>query len=140
MRDFYRLAQAALLVLTDIPPPRKLDDALIDACKTYGDAVRTCLNHRIARKNEAEIAGLLGFKGAHLSKVKYDKGYLSSEQETILQRACSNTAIKQWAEKCERDLEKWLNKPEGDVPEHVRAILAQMVQDEIKSMGYVRAA
>lgn len=140
MKDFYHLVQLALPVLTDIPRPRKLDDALIEACKSYGDAVRVCLDHRIARKNEAEIAGCLGFKGAHLSKVKYGKGYLSSEQEAILQRACSNTAIKQWAQKCERDLEKWLTKPEGDVPEHLKAMLSQMVQEEIKSLGYVRAA
>lgn len=140
MKDFYSLAQMALPVLTDIPRPRRLEDALIDACKSYGDAICLCLESRIARKNEGEIASYLGFKGAHLAKVKYGKGYLSSEQETILQRVCSNTAIKQWAEKCERDLEKWMTRPEGEIPEHVKAMLSQMVQDEIKNMGYVRAA
>jgi hypothetical protein len=140
MKDFYSLAQMALPVLTDIPRPRKLDEALIESCKSYGDAIRLCLEHRISRKNEGEIASYLGFKGAHLAKVKYGKGYLSSEQESILQRVCSNTAIKQWAEKCDRDLEKWLTRPEGEVPDHVKALLSQMVQEQIQSMGYVRVA
>lgn len=140
MKDFYSLVQMSLPVLTEIPRPRKLDDALVEGCKNYGDAVCLCLNQRIARKNEGEIAGYLGFKGAHLAKVKYGKGYLSSEQETILQRACSNTAIKQWAEKCERDLEKWLAHPDGEVPEHLRAMLERMVKEEIVNMGYARTA
>lgn len=140
MKDFYSLVQMSLPVLTEIPRPRKLDDALVERCKSYGDAVRLCIEHRIARKNEGEIASYLGFKGAHLAKVKYGKGYLSGEQESILQRACSNTAIRQWAEKCDRDLENWLAKPEGEVPEHLKAMLERMVQEQITSMGYTRAA
>ena len=59
MKSFYSLAQKVLPVLTEIPPPRPLDDALIDACQNYGDAVRLCLEYRISRKNEGEIAGYL---------------------------------------------------------------------------------
>jgi hypothetical protein len=127
--SFYRRVQAALPVLTTIPDPRRLDDALIESCKDYRDAVTLCLDSRIRKMQEGEIAAYLGLKRAQLAKVKMGLAKLSTEQETILQRLCSNTALRQYADKCERDIDNLIDKPgiSPDVEEMVNRLVAQKV-------------
>lgn len=140
MNSFYDMVQAALPVLTTIPGPRQLDGALIESCKDYTDAVRLCLDKRIRKMQEGEIAAYLGFKRAQLAKVKMNLAKLSSEQEVLLQHLCSNWAIKQFRELEEERLAKWLEKPDGDMTPEMQAIVARAVRAEIASLGYVKVA
>ncbi|QTO46357.1 hypothetical protein [Burkholderia latens] len=138
MKDFNHLAQAALPVLMQIPAPRQIEQILIEGCKTYADAVCLCLDKRIRRLNEGEIAEYLGFKGPHLAKVKGGKGYLTSDQEAILQRLCSNTAIEQYAEKRRNDLDRMLKAP--DVDPDVAALVERLVAQKLAEAQRARTA
>jgi hypothetical protein len=140
MKSFYELVQTALPVLTTIPPSRKLDDALIESCADYSDAVRLCLDNRIRKLQEGEIANYLGFKRAQLAKVKMGLAKLTSDQEELLQHLCSNVAIDQFRAMRKSQLKAWLATPEKDIPEEMKAVVAQMVREQIASMGYVRVA
>jgi hypothetical protein len=140
IKSFYRLVQEAIPILTTIPEPRHIDGALIESCKDYSDAVRLCLDNRIRKLQEGEIAVHLGFRRAQLAKVKMGLAKLSSEQEALLERLCSNRAITQFRDMQEKQLDKWLAKPEVEIPEEMKAVVAQLVRDQIASMGYVRAA
>jgi hypothetical protein len=108
MKNLNDLAQQVLPMLTEIPKPKMLPAAEVEACKNYGDAVNLCLQHRIRHINESEIARYLGFKPPHFVKVKRGMGYLTSDQEVILQRLCSNTAIEQYADLRKRELAEML--------------------------------
>lgn len=137
----YRLVQDALPVLTTIPKPRDLDNALIASCKDYSDAVCLCLDKRIRKLQEGEIAAYLGFKNrAQLAKVKMGLAKLSLEQEELLQNICSNAAIDQFRAMRKSQIRGWLTKPEVEIPEEMKAVMAQMVREQIASMGYARAA
>lgn len=138
MKDFNRLAQTALPVLMQIPAPRQVDPALVEGCHTYADAVCLCLDKRIRRLREGEIAEYLGFKGPHLAKVKIGKGYLTSDQEAILQRLCSNTAIEQYAEKRRADLDRMLKVP--DVDPDVAALVERLVAQKLAEAQQSRVA
>lgn len=138
MKDFNHLAQTALPVLMQIPAPRQIEQILIEDCKTYADAVCLCLEKRIRRLNEGEIAGYLGFKGPHLAKVKLGKGYLTSDQEAILQRLCSNTAIEQYAEKRRNDLDLMLRAP--DVDPATAALVERLVAQKLAEAQRARMA
>ena len=138
MKDFNRLAQSALPVLMQIPEPRQIDPALVEACQTYADAVCLCLDKRIRRLREGEIAEYLGFKGPHLAKVKGGRGYLTSDQEAILQRLCSNTAIEQYAAKRRADLDRMLKVP--DVDPDVAALVERLVAQKMAEAQQSRVA
>ncbi|MDW9242908.1 hypothetical protein [Burkholderia cepacia] len=138
MKDFNRLAQMALPVLLEIPAPRAIEPALIESCETYSDAVCLCLERRIRRLREGEIAEYLGFKGPHLAKVKGGKGYLTSDQEAILQRLCSNTAIEQYAEKRRADLDRMLQRP--DLAPDVEALVERLVAQKLAEAQLARVA
>lgn len=98
MKNINDLLQYSLPLISEIPKPRYLDDALVTDCQDYGAAVRLCIGERIRRMSEAEIAECLGFKPPHLSKVKQGRGYLTADQEVILQYLCSNWSIRQYQE------------------------------------------
>lgn len=138
MNSFYDRVQAALPVLTTIPDPRKLDEALIESCKDYTDAVRLCLDKRIRKMQEGEIAAYLGLKRAQLAKVKMNLAKLSSEQEVMLQHLCSNWAIRQFRDMEEAKFAKWLEKP--DLPVGMEEIIARKVAEQLAAMGHTRAA
>lgn len=135
MNSLYDKVQAALPVLTTIPGPRKLDDALIESCADYTDAVRLCLDKRIRKMQEGEIAAYLGLKRAQLAKVKMNLAKLSSEQEVMLQHLCSNWAIKQF-----RDMEeaRFIKLLEAD--ESMEAIIARKIAEQLAALGHARAA
>jgi len=138
INSFYNRVQAALPVLTTIPGPRRLDDALIVSCKDYTDAVRLCLDKRIRKMQEGEIAAYLGLKRAQLAKVKMNLAKLSSDQEALLQRLCSNWAIKQFRDMEEARLEQWLGEP--DLPAGMEEVISRKVAEQLAAMGHVRAA
>jgi hypothetical protein len=115
MKNFNALVQLALPVLMEIPKPRQLDDGLIDTCDDYGDAIRLCLDKRIRRIREGEIAEYLGFAAPHLTKVKNGQGYLTTDQELVLQHLCSNWAITQYAEMRKRQLASLIDSPAAEI-------------------------
>lgn len=129
MKSFYELVQIALPVLTNIPEPRQLDKALIESCKDYSDAVCLCLESRIRKLQEGEIAAYLGFKRPQLAKVKMGLGRLDRDQEALLQRLCSNKAIQQYSEMRERQLEEMIEKPE--IPAGMEALVARLVEERM---------
>jgi hypothetical protein len=138
MKSFYEMAQDALPVLTHIPPLRELDKALIESCKDYSDAVCLCLESRIRKLQEGEIAAYLGFKRPQLAKVKMGIGRLDRDQETLLQRLCSNKAIQQYSEMRERQLDEMLEKP--DLPAGMEALVARLVEEQLSRERGARAA
>lgn len=99
MKSFDDMRQAALPLLMEVPKPRRLDDALIDAVSSDAEAVRLCIAHRVRRLPEGEIAECLGLKKAHLSRVKAGTHNLTRAQQIVLQYLCSNTAIDQYGER-----------------------------------------
>lgn len=135
MNSLYDRVQAALPVLTSIPGPRRLDDALIESCKDYTDAVRLCLDRRIRKMQEGEIAAYLGLKRAQLAKVKMNLAKLSSDQETLLQHLCSNWAIKQFREMEEAKFAELLEQNDT-----MESIIARKVAEQLAAMGHARAA
>lgn len=135
INSFYDRVQAALPVLTTIPAPRKLDEALIASCADYTDAVRLCLDKRIRKMQEGEIAAYLGLKRAQLAKVKMNLAKLSSDQEVMLQHLCSNWAIKQFRDLEEEKFAKLLENNDS-----MDAIIARKVAEQLAAMGHARAA
>jgi hypothetical protein len=115
MKNFAELLQVALPVLMEIPKPRRLDDELIETCEDYGDAIRLCLDKRIRRIREGEIAEYLGFAAPHLTKVKNGQGYLTTDQELVLQHLCSNWAITQYADMRKSELAGLLDSPAAEI-------------------------
>jgi hypothetical protein len=125
MKNFNELMQLALPVLMEIPKPRALEDDLVDTCEDYGDAIRLCLDKRIRRIRESEIAEYLGFSAPHLTKVKNGQGYLTSDQELVLQHLCSNWAISQYAEMRKSQLAKLIDSPAAEIA-RLKARVAQL--------------
>lgn len=115
MKNFNDLMQLALPVLMEIPKPRRLEDGLIESCEDYGDAIRLCLDKRIRRIREGEIAEYLGFSAPHLTKVKNGQGYLTSDQELVLQHLCSNWAIGQYSEMRKRQIAEMIDSPAAEI-------------------------
>jgi hypothetical protein len=115
MKNFNALVQLALPVLMEIPKPRQLEDGLIDTCDDYGDAIRLCLDKRIRRIREGEIAEYLGFAAPHLTKVKNGQGYLTTDQELVLQHLCSNWAITQYADMRKKQLADMIDSPAAEI-------------------------
>lgn len=111
MKNFNDLMQLALPVLMEIPKPRHLEVNLVETCEDYGDAIRLCLDKRVRRIREGEIAEYLGFAAPHLTKVKNGQGYLTTDQELILQHLCSNWAISQYAEMRKNQLAELIESP-----------------------------
>jgi hypothetical protein len=111
MKNFNDLMQLALPVLMEIPKPRRLEDGLIESCEDYGDAIRLCLDKRVRRIREGEIAEYLGFAAPHLTKVKNGQGYLTTDQELVLQHLCSNWAISQYSEMRKRQIAEMIETP-----------------------------
>lgn len=111
MKNFNDLMQLALPVLMEIPKPKHLEAALVATCEDYGDAIRLCLDKRVRRIREGEIAEYLGFAAPHLTKVKNGQGYLTTDQELILQHLCSNWAISQYAEMRKNQLAELIESP-----------------------------
>jgi hypothetical protein len=111
MKNFNDLMQLALPVLMEIPKPKHLEAALVATCEDYGDAIRLCLDTRVRRIREGEIAEYLGFAAPHLTKVKNGQGYLTTDQELILQHLCSNWAISQYAEMRKNQLAELIESP-----------------------------
>lgn len=111
MKNFNDLMQLALPVLMEIPKPRHLESNLVATCEDYGDAIRLCLDKRVRRIREGEIAEYLGFAAPHLTKVKNGQGYLTTDQELILQHLCSNWAISQYAEMRKNQLAELIESP-----------------------------
>lgn len=131
MNSFYTRVQEALPVLTTIPSPRKLDDALIESCKNDADAVCMCLDNRIRKMQEGEIAWHLGLKRAQLSKVKMGLAKLSRDQEVILQRLCSNWAIRQYAEMREREIGRLIEQDRPALSPEMQAVVTQLVEQRL---------
>jgi hypothetical protein len=115
MKNFNDLMQLALPVLMEIPKPRTLEEGLIASCDDYGAAIRLCLDKRVRRIRESEIASYLGFAAPHLTKVKNGRGYLTSDQELVLQHLCSNWAIAQYAEMRKSQIADLINSPEAEI-------------------------
>lgn len=115
MKKFDELMQVALPVLMEIPKPRELDQQLIESCEDYGDAIRLCLDKRIRRIRESEIAEYLGFSAPHLTKVKNGQGYLTTDQELVLQHLCSNWAISQYAGMRKSQLAELISSPAAEI-------------------------
>jgi len=115
MKNFAELMQVALPVLMEIPQPRHLEAELVETCDDYGDAIRLCLDKRIRRIRESEIAEYLGFAAPHLTKVKNGQGYLTTDQELVLQHLCSNWAITQYADMRKSELAEMLNSPAAEI-------------------------
>lgn len=115
MKSFNDLLQMALPVLMEVPKPRVLDTELIKTCVDYGDAIRMCLDKRIRRIRESEIAEYLGFSAPHLTKVKNGQGYLTTDQELVLQHLCSNWAIAQYAEMRKSQLKDLIDSPAAEI-------------------------
>jgi hypothetical protein len=125
MKNFNALVQLALPVLMEIPKPRHLEDGLIDTCDDYGDAIRLCLDKRIRRIREGEIAEYLGFAAPHLTKVKNGQGYLTTDQELVLQHLCSNWAITQYADMRKKQLADMIDSPAAEIA-RLRAEIARL--------------
>lgn len=53
MKSFDDMRQAALPLLMEVPKPRRLDDALIDAVSSDAEAVRLCIERRVRRHRDA---------------------------------------------------------------------------------------
>ncbi|PXW23387.1 hypothetical protein [Paraburkholderia caballeronis] len=115
MKNFNDLMQLALPVLMEIPKPRLLEEGLVESCDDYGDAIRLCLDKRIRRVRESEIAEYLGFSAPHLTKVKNGQGYLTTDQELVLQHLCSNWAISQYAEMRKSQLAELIDSPAAKI-------------------------
>ena len=115
MKTFNDLMQLSLPLISEIPKPRFLDDALIANLDDYSDAVRLCINNRLRRMSEAEIANCLGFSAPHLSKVKTGRGYLTTDQALVLQHLCSNWAIRQYDESRRQQLAEMTETPEEQI-------------------------
>jgi len=111
MKTFNDLLQLSLPLISEIPRPRFLDDALIANLDDYSDAVRLCINSRLRRMSEAEIANCLGFSAPHLAKVKAGRGYLTTDQALVLQHLCSNWAIRQYDESRRQQLAEMTETP-----------------------------
>lgn len=136
MNSLYDRVQEVLPILTMIPGPRMLDEALIGSCRDYTDAVRLCLDKRIRKMQEGEIAAYLGFKNrAQLAKVKMNLAKLSSEQEVLLQHLCSNWAIKQFRAMEEAKFVQLL-----ETNDSMEAIIARKVAEQLAAMGHARVA
>lgn len=125
MKNFNELMQLALPVLMEVPKPRKLDDDLIRSCGDYGDAIRLCLDKRIRRIREGEIAEYLGFSAPHLTKVKNGQGYLTTDQELVLQHLCSNWSISQYADMRKSELAQMIDSPSAEIA-RLKAQIAQL--------------
>jgi hypothetical protein len=115
MKNFNDLMQLALPVLMEIPKPMRLDDGLVASCDDYGDAIRLCLDKRVRRIREGEIAEYLGFAAPHLTKVKNGQGYLTTDQELVLQHLCSNWAISQYGEMRKSQLAEMIDSPAAQI-------------------------
>lgn len=115
MKSFNDLMQLALPVLMEIPKPRAIDQELIETCTDYSDAIRLCLDKRMRRIRESEIAEYLGFSAPHLTKVKNGRGYLTTDQELVLQHLCSNWAITQYADMRKSQLEELIDSPQAEI-------------------------
>jgi hypothetical protein len=115
MKNFKDLMQLALPVITEIPKPLTLDVQLIETCEDYGDAIRLCLDKRIRRIRESEIAEYLGFSAPHLTKVKNGQGYLTTDQELVLQHLCSNWAISQYADMRKKQLAELIDPQAAEI-------------------------
>jgi len=115
MKTFNDLLQLSLPLISEIPRPRFLDDALIANLDDYSDAVRLCINSRLRRMSEAEIANCLGFSAPHLAKVKSGRGYLTTDQALVLQHLCSNWAIRQYDEARRQQLAEMTETPEEQI-------------------------
>ncbi|KGC12816.1 hypothetical protein DM48_334 [Burkholderia gladioli] len=131
MKNFNELVQLALPTIVDIPAPRQLDEQLIASCKDYSDAVCLCLESRLRRIREGEIAEYLGFSAPHLAKVKGGRGYLTTDQELILQRLCSNWAIKQYAEMREREIERLIEQDRPALSADMEAMVMRLVEQRL---------
>lgn len=111
MKNFNQLMQLALPLLMEVPRPKRVAAELVEGCADYGDAIRLCLSRRVRRLREGEIAEYLGFSAPHLTKVKNGQGYLTSDQELVLQHLCSNWAITQYAEMRRIQLAQMIESP-----------------------------
>lgn len=125
MKNFNDLMQLALPVLMEVPKPRILDRELLETCQDYGDAIRLCLDKRIRRIRESEIAEYLGFSAPHLTKVKNGQGYLTTDQELVLQHLCSNWAISQYADMRKSQLATLIESPAAEIA-RLKAQIAQL--------------
>lgn len=125
MKNFNDLMQLALPVLMEVPKPRILDRELLERCQDYGDAIRLCLDKRIRRIRESEIAEYLGFSAPHLTKVKNGQGYLTTDQELVLQHLCSNWAISQYADMRKSQLATLIESPAAEIA-RLKAQIAQL--------------
>lgn len=124
MKNFNELLQLALPLIMEVPRPRRIEQELVETCADYGDAIRLCLQKRVRKINEGDLARCLGFEPPHLSKVKQGKGYLSSDQELVLQHLCSNWAIKQYSEMHGSQLAEMIETPAEQII-RLKAELAQ---------------
>lgn len=124
MKNFMELRQAALPLLMEVPKPRRLDAALLDGVTNDAAAVCLCIEQRVRRLPEGEIAGCLGLKRAHLSRVKSGSHNLTRAQQIILQYLCSNYAIDQYAERIEDKIAEATETP-ADTIARLQSELAQ---------------
>lgn len=104
MKSFDETRQIALPLISEAPRPRYLDDALIASITSDADAIRLCIEYRVRRFTKGEIAGALGLRSAHLSKVLAGTHNLNGTQCRILQYLCSNFAIKQYNDRIEEEI------------------------------------
>lgn len=99
MKNINDLLQHSLPMLMLVPPPKRLDEILINSLNNFGEAVALCVKVRVCGLTQQQIANYLGFSNPHFTKVLQGKGYLSADQISILERLCSNKAISQYQEK-----------------------------------------
>lgn len=111
MKRFDDLKQMALPMLMEVPKPRRLPEVLIEAVRSDAEAMALCLQHRVRRLTEGEIAEQLGLKKAHFARVKAGSHNLTRAQQTVLQYLCSNFAIDQYGERIAQEIQEATETP-----------------------------
>jgi hypothetical protein len=92
--------QMQLPMLTVYEGPRLLQPQIVQACKTYRDAVKACWTNRLrTRLTKAQIAEETGCYPSHVTDYLSDKETsrnLPAERIAAFEVSCGNRVITQW--------------------------------------------
>ncbi len=92
--------QLNLPMLTVYSGPRLIDREIIDACRSYREAVRACWDMRTRRRlTQRQLAEEAGLYASHVSDYlseKGDKRDLPAKHINGTEIACGNRMISQW--------------------------------------------
>lgn len=94
------MTQLILPMLTVYEGPRLVDLEIVDACRTYREAVATCWNLRTRRQlTQARLAEEAELYASHVSdyiSTRHGKRNLPAEHINAFELACGNRFISQW--------------------------------------------